>query len=337
VGASPRDKSISIRLNAGEDWVVGGKHKYYNEYPIPQRGLGQILRWQFGGGPVEPPLVPPDQLPTYQPQSVSPRNLAQPPPDQIQVTWIGHSTFLIQLDGRNILTDPIFGNCGPIPSSRLRRLAQPGVALADLPPIHDVLISHNHYDHLDAPTIGQLGGEPHFWLPSGLSPWFQKRDIWRCRELAWWQSQPLAQGWELHSVPAQHFAARSIHDRDQTHWCGWVLRRGSRAIYFAGDTGYCPVFREIGERFGGFDLAIIPIGAYRPRWIMQPIHVDPREAVQIHVDVRSRQSVACHWGTFRLTDEPPGEPPVALRMAMIERGLPAEQFRALRFGESVLI
>jgi len=126
-------------------------------------------------------------------QSVSPRNLAQPPPDQIQVTWIGHSTFLIQLDGRNILTDPIFGNCGPIPSSRLRRLAQPGVALADLPPIHDVLISHNHYDHLDAPTIGQLGGEPHFWLPSGLSPWFQKRDIWRCRELAWWQSQPLAQ------------------------------------------------------------------------------------------------------------------------------------------------
>jgi len=314
-----------------------GQKKYYNEYPTPTRGLGSILRWQLGGGPVEPPLVPPDQLPPYRPQSVTPRSLNQPPPGLIQVTWIGHSTFLIQLDGRNLLTDPIFGNCQPIPSARLRRMAPPGIAFADLPPIHDVLISHCHYDHLDDPTIRRLGGEPQYWLPSGLAPWFQRRELWRCRELAWWQSAPLAEGWELHAVPAQHFAARSFHDRDTTHWCGWVLRRGNRAIYFAGDTGYCPTFRKIGERFGGFDLALIPIGAYRPRWIMQPIHVDPREAVQIHLDVRSRQSVACHWGTFRLTDEPPGEPPVALRQAMLDHGLPAEQFRTLRFGESIVV
>ena len=144
-------------------------------------------------------------------------------------------------------------------------------------------------------------------------------------------------GWEIHCVPAQHFAARTPFDRDRTHWCGWVLRTAERTVYFAGDTGYCPIFKEIGERFGGFDLAMIPIGAYRPRWIMQSIHVDPNEAVQIHRDVRSRRSVACHWGTFRLTDEPLNEPPAVLRQAVAERGLPAEEFRALKFGETIVV
>jgi N-acyl-phosphatidylethanolamine-hydrolysing phospholipase D len=316
---------------------VKRRSRFANLHPHSRHGLLDVLRWQLGWGPVERPLIPRDQLPPHAPPSSPPGNLFQPDPKQIQLTWIGHSTFLIQHHGRNILTDPIFGNCQPIPSAKLKRSAPAGVPLAALPPVHDVLISHCHYDHLDAPAVKALGNTPRYWLPGGLSPWFQRRGISRCQELVWWQSALLAEGLEIHCVPAQHFAARTPFDRDRTHWCGWVLRSAERTVYFAGDTGYCPTFKEIGERFGGFDLAMIPIGAYRPRWIMHSIHVDPFEAVQIHLDVRSRQSVACHWGTFRLTDEPLNEPPTVLRRATAARGLPEHQFRTLRFGETIAV
>ena len=311
--------------------------RFKNIHPHPEHGLRDVLRWQLGLGTVEPNYIPSSQLPPYRPEFSSPSDLTPPVNGQVRITWIGHSTFIIQHRGRNILTDPIFGNCQPVPSSRLRRFAPPGVASSALPEIHDVLISHCHYDHLDAPTIKALGAAPHYWLPEGLSPWFHRRGIRRCRELAWWQSASLADGLDIHCVPAQHFAARGPFDRNHTHWCGWVLRSPERTIYFAGDTGYCPIFKEIGGRFAGFDVSMIPIGAYRPRWIMQPIHVDPYEAVQIHLDVRSRRSVPCHWGTFRLTDEPPNEPPLVLQKALAERGLPPEQFCPLRFGESIVV
>lgn len=301
------------------------------------RGLLDILRWQFGLLPKEPSYVPEGSLPEYRPQFGG-ASLAEPSDSsKVTLTWIGHSTFLIQHNGRSILTDPIFGNCGPLPLSRLRRAARAGVPLEALPPVDDVLISHSHYDHLDAPTIQRLGTRPNYWTPSGLSKWLERRGINRCRELAWWETAQLAEGLELHCVPAQHFSGRTPFDRDHTHWCGWVLRSRSRTVYFAGDTGFSSVFKEIGARFGGFELAMIPIGAYRPRWIMQPVHVDPFEAVQIHLDVQSRQSVACHWGTFRLTDEPLDEPPVVLQMALAKHDVPAEQFRVLRFGESIVV
>ncbi len=311
--------------------------RFINAYPHPAHGLLDVLRWQLGWGKIEQPYAASASLPSSLPPAAAVGDLSAPAAGLVQLTWIGHSTFLIQHRGRNILTDPIFGNCQPLPLARLRRVAPPGVPLAALPDIHDVLISHGHYDHLDASAIRALGAAPHYWLPGGLSPWFQRRGIARCRELAWGHSASLAADLDIHCVPAQHFAARTPFDRNRTHWCGWVLRSAARTIYFAGDTGYCPAFREIGERFGGVDLALIPIGAYRPRWLMQPMHVDPYEAVQIHLDVRSRQSVACHWGTFRLTDEPLAEPPAVLRRALAERGVPLAQFRTLRFGETIVI
>jgi N-acyl-phosphatidylethanolamine-hydrolysing phospholipase D len=326
-----------LAVKSSRSFIVSARQKFTNSQPQPKHGLLDILRWQLGFGPTEQPEIPNNSLPPYQPESCQPDLSTALPNDRVRLTWIGHSTFLIQHRGRNLLTDPIFGNCQPIPSARLRRAAPPGIALAELPPIHDVLISHCHYDHLDAPAIKALGDGPDYWLPSGLSPWFHRRGLRRCRELAWWDSAPLAGGLEIHGVPAQHFAARSPFDRDRTHWCGWVLRSPSRTIYFAGDTGYCPTFKEIGERFGSIDLALIPIGAYRPRWIMQSIHVNPQEAVQIHLDVRARQSIASHWGTFRLTDEPLNEPPALLRQALANQSLPPEQFRTLRFGESIVI
>lgn len=207
-----------------------------------------------------------------------------------------------------------------------------------MPPVHEVLISHCHYDHLDEPSVRWLGmaeNLPRFWLPSGLGGWFRRKQIDQFQELAWWQSTAIESDLEIHSVPAQHFAARGPFDRNRTHWCGWVLRSAGRTIYFAGDTGYCPGFRKIGKRFGGIDLALIPIGAYRPRWLMRPIHADPFEAVKIHQDVQSRFSVAGHWGTFRLTDEPIDEPPRLLQAALAEQNLSPKDFALLRPGQTI--
>jgi N-acyl-phosphatidylethanolamine-hydrolysing phospholipase D len=311
---------------------------YRNSYPHPSHGLLDVLRWKLGLGPRElpPPGLPdlPPFCPRLQPGEKRDFNAGRP--ERLQLTWIGHATFLIQHRGKNVLTDPIFGHCGtPVPWVTLRRAAPPGLPLASLPPISDVLISHSHYDHLDKPTVKLLGDSPNYWLPAGLANWFQRQGTHRCHQLDWWQSTVLPDGMEIHCVPAQHFAARGLFDRNGTHWCGWVVRTSERSVYFAGDTGYCPVFKEIGARFGGFDLALIPIGAYRPRWLMKPMHVDPEEAVQIHLDVRSRGSVAGHWGTFTLTDEPLNEPPLLLQRVLAQRSLPPGEFRVLNFGESI--
>jgi len=311
---------------------------YRNSYPHPSHGLLDVLRWKLRLGPRE---LPPPGLPNLPPYSPQLRPCEKPDlnaadPKRLQLTWIGHSTFLIRHRGKSILTDPIFGNCGtPVPFVTLRRTSSPGLPFALLPAISDVLISHSHYDHLDRPTLKSLADGPNYWLPGGLAKWFHQQKIYRCHELDWWQSTTLADGIEIHCVPAQHFAARGLFDRNRTHWCGWVVRTSDRSVYFAGDTGYCPVFKEIGARFGGFDLALIPIGAYRPRWLMRPMHVDPDEAVQIHLDVRSRQSVASHWGTFTLTDEPLNEPPVLLQRLLAQRSIPAGEFRVLDFGETI--
>jgi len=316
---------------------------YKNQFPHPRHGLLDVLRWKLGCGPREARRPVADGFPIRDLSSVDAdlEALQNPDPSRIQLTWIGHSSFLIQHQGRNVLTDPIFGDClTPVPGLRMRRCTPPGLLFEQLPPIHDVLISHCHYDHLDAPTITRLGvlsSVTHFWVPSGLGDWFQRKQILRYQELAWWKSAIMDGGMEIHSVPAQHFAARGPFDRNRTHWCGWILQSGSRTIYFAGDTGYCPGFREIGERFGGVDLALSPIGAYRPRWLMQSMHVNPFEAVKIHQDVRSHFSVACHWGTFRLTDEPLREPPSLLQAALREQNLSSKNFGVLSPGETIAI
>lgn len=314
------------------------RKKYYNAPPENGHGLLGVLRWQMGLGPHEVTPFPPGSLPPL-PDFISPaawKDLPAPDPDTIQLTWIGHSTFLIHHAGRTFLTDPVFGDIGlTLPLARLRRLQPPGRPLESLPRIDDVLISHSHYDHLDWATVKRLGNGPQYWLPAGLGRWFAKRGIGNTHELDWWQSAAVSPGIEIHSVPAQHFSARGPFDRNRSHWGGWVLRSEHRCIYFAGDTGYCDTFREIGDRFGGLDLAMIPIGAYRPRWLMKPVHVDPGEAVQIHLDVRARKSVACHWGTFALTDEPLNEPPNLLRAELARKELPLDSFRALTIGETV--
>jgi N-acyl-phosphatidylethanolamine-hydrolysing phospholipase D len=309
---------------------------FRNLHPHSPHDFRGVVRWKLGLAGSEPTALPLGTM--AMPGSAVSRPEAALDPGRIRAVWIGHSTFLLRHQGLNILTDPIFGNCQPLPVGRLRRACAPGMRPVDLPAIEHVLISHSHYDHLDAPAIRAIRRRNpgvRFWVPEGLSGWFHRRGIGEITELAWGQWAQLSAEVVIHCVPAQHGSARTLFDRNRTHWCGWVVASAARSVYFAGDTGYAPIFREIGQQFGGFDLALIPIGCYSPRWLMHPVHLDPAEAVQVHQDVRSRQSVACHWGTFRLADEPLSEPPALLAQELARAGIEAGQFVALQPGESL--
>jgi N-acyl-phosphatidylethanolamine-hydrolysing phospholipase D len=310
---------------------------FQNLYKHSERGFGDFLRWRLGLGTREVPAISPGETPNYKPEIVQPLiwHIKQADPNQVQITWIGHSTFLIQISEINILTDPIFSEyCGPNTFLRVKRVVPPGVPLEELPEIHVVLISHNHYDHLDASTVRRLGDRPTYFVPLGLGKWFQKKKIKNVIEMDWWQSAAF-RGIDFHSVPLQHFSGRTLFDRNRTLWSGWVIENKSEKILFAGDTGYSPIFKEIGDRFGPIQIALIPVGAYRPRWFMEEVHVDPPEAIKILKDTRSKRAIAGHWGTFKLSDEPLGEPVVYLRKALEDNGIDEGQFILMKFGETL--
>ncbi len=311
---------------------------FRNPHSNVNHGFGAFLRWQFARGPHEQAVLADIEIPDYVPRFAESdlQRIRQPAADSIQITWIGHASFLIQVAGLNILTDPIFSQrCSPVSFAGPKRLARPGLAFADLPEIDAVVISHDHYDHLDDATIRRLGKDVKYFVPLGLGDWLRERGREPLFEADWWQSQQLGDV-RLHAVPAQHFSGRSFLSRNGTLWCGWVIETPQGNIYFAGDTGYSPQFKEIGERFGAMKVAMIPIGAYKPRWFMGAVHVDPRQAVQIHQDVRAWNSIAMHWGTFKLADEQMAEPPVFLASVLRESNIDPETFSVMRFGETRL-
>ncbi len=254
------------------------------------------------------------------------------------LTWIGHSTFLFQRAGLNLVTDPhLTHRASPFTFAGPKRFVDPAMTFADLPKLDIALVSHNHYDHLDDATVRRLAREHddlQFVVPLGLKRWFARRGIDNVTELDLWQSTTI-RGATVHCVPVQHFSGRGAHDRNATLWCGFVVvMADGYKLFFAGDTGYSRDFHDIGAKFAPIDLSLIPIGAYDPRWFMAPVHVDPSEAVKIHRDVKSKQSVAMHWGTFRLTLEPLDEPPQKLREALVAAGIDEEKFWILRAGET---
>lgn len=263
----------------------------------------------------------------------------------VTVTWVGHSSCLVQIGGRNVLTDPVWSErASPFALIGPRRKIEPGVDFEALPPIDLVLISHNHYDHLDDRTVRRLAtAHPtaHWFAPLGVADFLETRGVAEMTELDWWQETRTHDA-HVACGPAQHFSGRGLRDRDATLWCSWVVEVGGRRMFFGGDTGYHPEFHEIGQRYGPFDVSILPIGAYEPRWFMRPVHMDPEEAVAAfealgssHAEAARRcVMVPIHWGTFKLTTEPLDEPPKRLRVAWERARLPGPHLWILTAGET---
>ena len=264
-----------------------------------------------------------------------------PPPDPtgILLTFVGHSTFLIQTSAGNLLTDPVWGErAGPWGVVGPKRVRAPAIALEDLPPIHVILLSHNHYDHCDLSTLGRLARrfEPIVIAPLGNARLLQSAGLRRVEELDWWQ-RATTPPMPITLTPAHHFSARGPFDRNRALWGGFMIRVADRHIYFAGDTAYAPLFREIRDRLGAPDLSLLPIGAYEPRWFMRSVHMNPPEAVQAHLDLQSAQSIGMHFGTFQLTTEGIDEPLAALEDARRAKEVAPERFRTLGYGASMRI
>ena len=306
---------------------------------------GDLWRWRWSACRNDLPPAPQHPTPMVQPDLAAIRANANPAAMQPAVTWIGHATALVQASGLNVLTDPMFSErASPVQWFGPERSQPPGVALADLPPIDVVLISHNHYDHLDVASVEALNarakGATLFLVPLGLKPWFAQLGITNVRELDWWQAETV-RGVAFNLTPVQHWSARGITDRRQTLWGGWAVFGPGFHWYFSGDSGYSADFKDTRARFaaqeatgGGFDLALIAVGAYEPVWFMHGQHVNPAEAVQVHRDLGAKRSMGVHWGTFNLTDEALDVPPVALAAARDTQALPADVFFVLAIGET---
>ncbi|MFI4930034.1 MAG: MBL fold metallo-hydrolase [Burkholderiales bacterium] len=347
--------ALALWACANEPAAVAGQAPHHrdsgfqnNYVELSTLGLAAFTRWKFqawrDGLPKPPVSTTPAIVPDLGLIQSNARAGARMVPT---VTWIGHATVLVQLGGLNVLTDPIFSNrASPFSFIGPERVQKPGLWLHELPHIDLVLISHNHYDHLDDDSVRalakQAGGPPLFVVPLGLKAWFAKRDIARVVELDWWQSHRLG-GVEIVLTPVQHWSGRGLTDRMDTLWGGFALFAPDLHLFFAGDTGYSKDFADIRERFaerhsaaqgGGFDIALLPIGGYEPRWFMQRQHVNPEEAVRIHRDLGAKASLGIHWGTFELTDESLDEPPRQLAQARRSQAVADSAFFTLAIGQT---
>jgi len=259
------------------------------------------------------------------------------------VTWLGHSTVLVRTPAATVLTDPVWAErVSPFSFLGPKRWVPAPVALEALPRLDLVLLSHNHYDHLDQAAVrrlAELQPDAPWVTPLGLSVTLRSWGVKEAIELDWWDVHR-AGAIEIGCAPAMHFSARGFRDRNRTLWCGWGIKLGERRAFFAGDTGYHPEFPRIRERFGPFDLLLLPVGAYEPRWFMRPVHMNPEEAVRAYRDLVSDPAkspgvmVPIHWGTYKLTDEPMDEPPGRTRQAWMGAGLPEERLWVLQHGET---
>ena len=289
--------------------------------PVP---FGSVLRWMVldrlaGRRRRSPARAPvPEATPDVE-------TLRRPPLEGLRLTWLGHASFLVQGAGTSVLIDPALGPRVSI----VPRNAGPGLRVDELPPLDASLVTHNHYDHLDLPTLRAVGAP----VVAGVGTALTVKGL-QCAELAWWDRIRVG-GLSVSFVPSQHWSRRGLGDTNEALWGGFVIEGGGVHVYHAGDTGYFSGFQDIGRRFPGLDAALLPIGAYDPEWFMRPQHMNPGDATQAFLDLGARRLVAMHWGTFKLTDEPLDEPPRLLRAEWERRRLPAEVLSILPIGGSL--
>jgi len=254
----------------------------------------------------------------------------------LRITFINHTTFLIQINGLNILTDPIWSErASPFSWSGPKRIQPPGIKMEDLPKIDIILLSHNHYDHLDLPSLKKIYDrfKPKIFTGLGVGAFLKRKGLDNFLEMDWWQETTISEELQLQAVPAQHFSGRGMFDSNATLWMGFVIKTNKGNLYFAADTAYNDyMFKQIGDRCAPILVSIIPIGAYQPRWFMSPVHCSPDEAVSIHRDVKSQHSIGSHFGTFPLADEGKEEPIIDLKKAVQENGIPENKFIVLKEG-----
>jgi N-acyl-phosphatidylethanolamine-hydrolysing phospholipase D len=348
--------SLQACSTVNDDYNASKKHHrpdgFQNNYTTAtDKSPGELFKWIWqrtrDGLPKPPaqltPVVAPDLA--FVQANVG---AAQQP----AITWIGHATMLVQMGGLSILLDPVFSDrAAPVQFAGPKRYQPPGIALQDLPHIDLVLISHNHYDHLDTATIqalnAQAGGPPRFIVPLGVKKWMQAEGVTNVQQMDWWDNTlvTLPSGAvQVHFTPVQHWSSRGISDRRATLWGGYALIAPDFHLYFSGDTGYSQDFKDTQKHFadrqtaalgGGFDVALIAVGAYEPRWFMKEQHVNPQEAVQIHLDLRAKRSIGVHWGTFDLTDESLDQPPKDLAAARQATGLQPQDFDVMAIGQTL--
>jgi L-ascorbate metabolism protein UlaG (beta-lactamase superfamily) len=289
-------------------------------------GLRTVLKWKLGlhdGRRIDAPARA--DVPRIANDGAALRGAPHP-----ALTWIGHATYLVQLGGKSLLTDPVFSTRLAI----LPRNGPPGLARADLPHIDVVVVTHNHRDHMDAPSLLALGPAPVYVVPQGLGGWFRKNGLTRVVEMQWWEQREV-EGLAITFVPSQHWSRRGLFDENASLWGGYVIEREGLRVYHSGDTAWFDGFAEIGRRVGLIDAAMLPIGAYEPRWFMRTQHIDPLEAIQAFEQLGARRFFAMHWGTFKLTDEDLLEPPELLRLHWAERNLPEDRREIPAIGETI--
>lgn len=288
--------------------------------------LGFLGRRMGGTPPSElPPVMEPDVPFLHQNRAKN------------TVTWIGHSTILVQMEGLNILSDPVWApRVGPMNLIGSQRWTTPAMRIDQLPDLDGVILSHNHYDHFDTDALREIAARNPSLLvvaPLGLSRPLRELAVRKAVQLDWWQQYPL-QHLTVHCEPTQHFSGRTPFDHNETLWGSYALIGKEKKFYFAGDSGYWYGFREIGEKFGGFDVAALPIGAYEPQKFMKPVHLNPEEAVQAYLDLKAKNFLPIHWGTYNLSDEPFLEPLQRVESETYRLDLPRENFWLMKHGET---
>jgi len=292
--------------------------------------LARILRWKLGLHEEKRPRTPATGVPVPVIANDG-RALRKGALDAL--TWIGQASFLIQLGGRSALIDPVMSTTI---AGFIARNVAPGLDWAALPKIDLVLVTHNHRDHMDVPTLKRLGADPVYVVPRGLGRAFERAGLRRVIEMAWWQREEIA-GLRVTFVPAEHWSRRGLLDTNASWWGGYVIERGGLRVYHSGDTAWFDGFAHIGARCGPIDAAMLPIGAYAPRWFMQRQHMDPGDAVRAYAALGAKRFVAMHWGTFKLTDEDLREPPELLRRIWARENLPERPLAIPAIGETLLL